>query len=157
LLPLVAGVCTYIVLSPDVFFLEKLECLLDIRIHFSAISNDHVLLILFRNYFPDMMWAYALVFGIFGAYGGHTAAWAKALIVSLVFSAFLELMQLTAFVPGVFDIFDIAAEWLAEAAAVLVIQKNNREVSQHDQKKDCTTGDSVLRTVWRHGAGKRIT
>ena len=76
-----------------------------------------------RNYFLDMMWGYALVYALYLFTGNDTAELMKILIIAFIFSAIMEVLQLTPFVRGTFDIFDIIVEFLAEVSAVFIIKK----------------------------------
>ena len=47
----------------------------------------------------------------------------RILIYVLVFSTFLELLQLLPTVPGTFDLLDMLVEGVAEILAVIIIKK----------------------------------
>ena len=88
-----------------------------------VLPTDSVFLGLVRNYLPDMMWGYSLVFALFCIIGNNAAGVWKVFGIAFPFSAALEMMQKVSFVPGTFDVFDIFAEFLAETAAACIIYK----------------------------------
>ncbi|MBR5799981.1 MAG: hypothetical protein IKY23_07940 [Lachnospiraceae bacterium] len=74
-----------------------------------------------RNYLPDMLWGYALVFALFQIVGNNAADTKKVMVISFLFSAFMELLQLSSSVKGTFDVLDIGAMLVAEVFAVFII------------------------------------
>lgn len=115
LCPIAIGALVYYLTSPDVLFIQKAKTFIDV--------TDSVFLRLVRNYLPDMMWGYSLVFALFYIIGNTTADIWKVLGIAFPFSAAMEMMQKTSFIPGTFDVFDIFVEFLAEIIAVSIIYK----------------------------------
>lgn len=99
--PLAIGTLIYCLASPDRQFFLRLA----------------------RNYLPDMMWGYSLVFSLFCIIGNNAASIGKVLGMAFPFSAAMEMAQKASFVPGTFDVFDIAVEFLSEAIAACIIYK----------------------------------
>lgn len=71
-----------------------------------------------------MMWGYALIFALFYLLGNNTAMLVKIFFVAFLFSAAMEILQLTPIARGTFDICDIFVEFLAEIIAVFIIKKH---------------------------------
>ncbi len=93
------------------------------KVHVQIFSTGSGFLRLVRNYLPDMMWGYSLVFALFLIIGNNVASISKVFGMVFLFSAVMEMMQKGSFVPGTFDVFDIAVEFLAEAIAACIIYK----------------------------------
>lgn len=121
--PIMVGVFIYYLVSPDVIFVRKIDAVIGgvINIHISSIDN--IIFKLIRNYFLDMLWGYALVFALFYIIGNNAVGIGKLLRIAFVFSAAMETIQIAPLVHGTFDIFDIGAEFLAEAIAAFIIYK----------------------------------
>lgn len=126
--PIAVGAFIYGMASPDVIFLKKASDFIGGTIPVPVFPADSVFLRLIRNYVPDMMWGYSLVFALFCIIGNQAAGVWKAFWIAFPFSAAMEMMQKLSFVPGTFDVFDILAEFLAEtAAACIIYQLYSRE------------------------------
>ena len=69
-----------------------------------------------------MLWGYSLVFAVYMIIDNNAASM-RMLIYVLVFSTFLELLQLLPTVPGTFDLLDMLVEGVAEILAVIIIKK----------------------------------
>ena len=120
LLPLLAGASLYIISSPNVIFLKYLKLRIVIA---SELMNPHIWFWpILRNYIPDMLWGYSLVFAVYMIIDNNAASM-RMLIYVLVFSIFLELLQLLPTVPGTFDLLDILVEGASEMLAVIIIKK----------------------------------
>jgi hypothetical protein len=83
----------------------------------------------------DMMWGYALVFALYFIMGNNAAGLTKLIMIASFFSTVMELLQLTPFVRGTFDVLDIIVEILAEATAVFIIKKHFME-EFHNEKEN---------------------
>ncbi|MCM1089234.1 MAG: hypothetical protein NC413_00155 [Muribaculum sp.] len=129
LCPLAVGALVYCLASPDVFFIQKAGAFIGAAGSGHVFPTDSVLLRLVRNYLPDMMWGYSLVFALFYIIGNIAADIRKVFWVAFPFSAMMEMMQKTSFILGTFDVWDIFVEFLAEVIAVYIIHKlySNRE------------------------------
>jgi uncharacterized MnhB-related membrane protein len=126
-LPLFFGAAFYYLVAPDVFFVQKIDALLGWGLHFPVTGNRPFLLRLARNYLPDMLWGYALMFALYGILkDNNVAKTGKILGLSVFFSLVLELLQLTPFIAGTFDIFDLLAEAGAQSLAAIII---NHEIA----------------------------
>lgn len=121
--PLAAGALIYCLAAPDVIFIKRTEDFLGWAFHMQKFPTGGAFLRLIRNYLPDMMWGYSLVFALFYIIGNNAASIWKVFWMAFSFSAVMETMQKVSFVPGTFDIFDIAVEFLAEAIAACIIYK----------------------------------
>lgn len=77
------------------------------------------LVLFFRNFASDMLWAYALFFAVSFIEEGR-----KAVIYATLFAAGIEVFQGCGMIAGTFDLWDIWLEWLAIAAAWLVEKQN---------------------------------
>lgn len=121
--PILIGAFLYYLTSPDVFFVKVIDALIGgvSRIHISPAKN--IILKLIRNYFLDMLWGYALVFALFYIVGNSAVKIGKIWGIAFIFSAAMEIIQITPFIQGTFDVLDIGAEFLAEAIAAFIIYK----------------------------------
>ena len=54
----------------------------------------------------------------------NTASLFKIFVIAYVFSVIIEILQLTSFVKGTFDVFDLVVELIAEIAAVFIIKND---------------------------------
>lgn len=123
LLPLLAGALIYILFSKDVYFVKFLPVpIMEAGALEPYMLNNPFLKIL-RNYVPDILWGYALVFALFQAMDNNTADINKVLFVAALFSVVMELLQLSSKVKGTFDVLDIAVMLVAEVFAVFIIKK----------------------------------
>ncbi len=93
------------------------------KVHVQIFSTGSGFLRLVRNYLPDMMWGYSLVFALFSIIGNNVASISKVFGMVFLFSAVMEILQKVSFVPGTCDVFDIAVEILAEAIAECIRDK----------------------------------
>lgn len=121
--PLAAGALIYCLAAPDVIFIKKTEDFMGWAFPMQKLPTGGTFLRLIRNYLPDMMWGYSLVFALFYIIGNNAASIRKVFGMAFSFSAVMEMMQKVSFVPGTFDVFDIAVEFLAEAIAACIIYK----------------------------------
>ena len=69
-----------------------------------------------------MLWGYSLVFAVYMIIDNNAASM-RMLFYVLVFSIFLELLQLLPTVPGTFDLLDILVEGASEMLAVIITKK----------------------------------
>ena len=161
ILPLLFGAFLYGLLSPDVFFMKAAgsypgRCFLWAEVLPSAFLLGKGTIRQIRNFLPDMLWAYALVFALRFLMGQKEGELFKIFITSAVFSTVLELLQITSFVRGTFDFFDILLEVLAEAFAVFVIEMSTVRKWRDYEKKGKNSGNRPLSfPVRRDGTGKR--
>ena len=120
--PVIIGAFIYYLISPDVFFVKKIDAVIGdvINIHITPAGNFFKLV---RNYFLDMLWGYALVFALFYIIGNNAVKIGKILGIAFIFSAAMEFIQISTFIQGTFDIFDIGVEFLAEIVAAFIINK----------------------------------
>lgn len=123
LVPILLGTIIYYIISPEVIFVQQIDAFLGRGIHVNYLDLNSILMEFVRNYLLDMMWGYALVFALYLFIGNNTAKLTKILIIAFVFSAIMEILQLTTFASGTFDIFDIFVEFIAEVFAVFIIKK----------------------------------
>lgn len=123
LVPIIIGAAIYYVISPNVIFVQQLDSLLAREIHVNTAYSNTSIIRFVRNYLLDMMWGYALVFALFLFTGNNAAEIRKIFIIAVIFSAVMEILQLTSFAKGTFDVFDIIVEFLAEVTAVFIIKK----------------------------------
>lgn len=121
--PIVVGTLIYSMASPDVIFIKKAADFIGGTVRMPVLPTDSVFLQLVRNYLPDMMWGYSLVFALFCIIGNNAASVWKVFGMAFPFSVTMEMIQKMSFIPGTFDIFDIFAEFLAETIAVCIIYK----------------------------------
>lgn len=122
LCPIAVGTLVYYLASPDVLFIKITGAFIGRTAGgLQGFPAGSVFLRLIRNYVPDMMWGYSLVFALFFMIGNNAADIWRVLGIAFPFSVVMEMMQKTSFVPGTFDVMDVLAEFLAEAIAVCII------------------------------------
>lgn len=123
-IPLLIGTIFYYFFSPNVIFVRNIDKILGNGIHFNFTLESNWLLRFIRFYVLDMLWAYALLFALFFIIGdNNTANIKKIFIMALIFSAIMEILQLTPHVEGTFDFLDMFFELGAEIIAVFIIKK----------------------------------
>lgn len=122
-IPILVGAVIYYLFSPNVIFVKWLDKIIGCAIHFDYILENVLLVRIIRFYFLDMLWGYALVFALYLILGNNTASLKHIFCISFVFSAFMEILQLTSFANGTFDFMDIFFEFIAEMFAVFIIKK----------------------------------
>lgn len=120
-IPIVTGAVIYYLLSPGVDFVRLFDKTLGISRNPIVYVFDNTFIRLFRNYIPDMLWAYALLFSVYAINVTNKAEKWKLLLITMAFSGLLEVIQLTPYIHGTFDPMDIVVEFLAELIAALFI------------------------------------
>ena len=124
IVPILTGAVIYYVTSPDVIFVRQLDTILGMRVHMYDISYHSTIVRFIRYYALDMLWGYALVFALYFILDNNTASLFKIFVIAYVFSVIIEILQLTSFVKGTFDVFDLVVERVAVIAAVLIVTRN---------------------------------
>ena len=122
IIPLLIGAVIYYLISPEVIFVKELDAQMGQGIHFNVDYTDKGWLRIFRNHFLDALWAYALVFALFFVSDNNAASVWRIFGIAFLFSAIMEILQITPMVKGTFDTWDIIVEFLAEIVAVFVIK-----------------------------------
>ncbi len=130
ILPLFIGILIYFITSPDVIFVKASVPIFGMITHREYILEDNGWIRFIRNYMPDILWAYALVFVLYFVLGNSAARVKTTLLIALVFSTVMEVMQLFPIIPGTFDVMDILAEAIAVIIAVFVIKKHYEEAGK---------------------------
>lgn len=120
-LPLLLGSAIYYLYSPDVLFVRSIDSTTNLNFHIKIDGSVWVFLFV-RNFFLDMLWAYALVFMLYYLIGNNTANLRKIFLIAFSLSVAMEILQITPIVEGTFDLCDIAVEFLAEVVAVFIIK-----------------------------------
>lgn len=134
--PILIGAFLYYLISPDVFFVKVIDALISgvSKFHISPVKNIFFKLI--RNYFLDMLWGYALVFALFYILSNSAVKIGKIFWTAFIFSSAMEIIQITPFIQGTFDVFDIGVEFLAEAIAAFIIYKIYFKEDFQNEKKN---------------------
>ena len=127
--PLLVGAVIYWFTSTDVIFVEVVRSIWGRPIHTGIGNIGGGIARLVRYYMSDILWAYALVFALYLAVGSNAARVKTAFVIAVVFSAVMEVIQLSPVIPGTFDVIDILVEATAEAIAALIIKKQYEEAS----------------------------
>lgn len=124
LIPLFIGGTLYYFWAPDAIFVEIIDRFTGRETCQSIIVLNNGFLRFLRFYFLDMCWGYALIFSLYAILGNNTAGfnW-KIFLLAFVFSASMEILQMTPLVKGTFDVFDILCETFAEGIADFIIRK----------------------------------
>ena len=118
------GSLIYYLISPEVIFVEKINSMTGWKFN---IGYENNVIKIIRSYVPDILWAYALMFSLVVITGNKTAGIWKMYIVAIIFSAIIEMLQLTGIFKGTFDIVDIVVELIAELIAVFIIKVHYEE------------------------------
>lgn len=120
-IPLLLAAIFYFLFCPDVYFVKYICNFLRIT-SFHNVFDDQWVFVLFRNYLPDFLWAFSLMY-----FGKCIYASRKKydLIFGIIiaFQIFLEIMQLTSLITGTFDILDIFVELLADIIVIKIMFK----------------------------------
>lgn len=124
LVPIALGTIIYYLFSPDVMFVQRIDEVFGGGLHFYSIVEGSTAFRIVRNFFPDMLWAYALIFALFFVSGNKTAEISKIFLIAFSFSAVMELLQMTPLAKGTFDMLDILTEFIAEIFSVFIIKIN---------------------------------
>jgi hypothetical protein len=126
----------YCITSPDVFFVKAASTFFKLSDRIIVADFGNLLIRFVRNYIPDMAWGYALVFSLYAIAGDQTEKGLYTLaFIAIVFSAAIEIIQMTHIIRGTFDLWDIAAELLTEVTAVFIIKNHFLREVQHEKKK----------------------
>lgn len=127
-LPIIVGGIIYYFLSPEVFFVKRINEYWGFPQRQTVVLVNNIFLRFVRNYFMDFLWAYALTFAIFITWGNNAADINKIVVVAFLFSTVMESLQLVPKINGTFDVFDITIEFFAElfAAVIIKIHKGER-------------------------------
>lgn len=123
ILPIILGAVIYYLTSPEVIFVKQIDHFLGNGFHIVGLSTENQVLRFIRNYGLDMLWGYAFVFALFLVVGNNAADLMKSFLIAFLFSTAMEILQLTSFAKGTFDVYDIVVEFLAEIIAVFIINK----------------------------------
>lgn len=117
-MPILIGLIIYSLLCPDLVFIKMITNITGLKIRVTGLENTFI-----RNYLPDLLWAYSLLFALLFINNNGTAGLKKIFLVSVIFSALVEFLQKLFIIRGTFDIGDIIVEIIGEVIAVLIIKK----------------------------------
>lgn len=124
IIPILIGAIIYYFFSPNVLFVRYIDDKLGIAFHFVNAIDENEVLQFVRYYFLDMLWAYALVFALYGIMDNNSANLVKIFLMTCLFSTVMELLQITPLANGTFDMGDVILEMVAEVIAVFIIKKH---------------------------------
>lgn len=126
IIPLSVGFLLYYFMSPEVLFIKTIDTLIGREAHKVLFKETTGIVKFLRFYGLDMLWGYSFVFALYSILGNNTANLKVIFIIAFIFSAFMEILQLTPFANGTFDLLDIIFEFLAELLAVFIIKNYAR-------------------------------
>jgi len=129
-IPLLIGSVLYYFMSPETIFVAMIDRFTGQIVGRNTITLHNGILRFIRFYFLDMCWAYALTFSLHAILGNNTACLKKSILLAAVFSAVMEMIQLTPVVKGTFDVLDILYEALAVGIAVFIIKYAHEEANE---------------------------
>lgn len=152
-LPILAGSLMYYVASPQVIFVKNIDRLLGVSLH---VEMENIFVIILRSYMPDMLWAYALVFSLMMVTGNKTANVWKMFAIAGMFSTIMEVLQITGYVKGTFDVMDIIVEIIAELMAVFIIKRHDMRRKSYEKNQEVHRGTAVPDSICCDGNGKRL-
>lgn len=118
------GMLFYYIFSPDVIFVKKLDEITSGGFHIDINGKSNFLISFIRNYALDMIWAYSLVYALFLFTDKKLSELIGVIVVAFIFSTTIEFLQLTKYVKGTFDIYDVVLEAVAEIIAFTLIRIN---------------------------------
>ncbi len=117
---LVGGIIYYLFL-PDVLFVKAIDNVLPFSIHFSVSTTSPVIVVL-RYYLFDFLWALSLTSCISLFYDNfHIKSLLMIFSTVSITEIVLELIQLSAYIPGHFDYRDIVVELSADIITLSVL------------------------------------
>lgn len=151
--PIIAGSLIYYVISPEVIFVRNIDRLLGVSLH---VGTENTFVIIMRSYMPDMLWAYALVFSLMLVTGNRTANVFKNFVIAGTFSTIIEVLQITGYVKGTFDVMDIVVEIVAELMAVFIIIKHDMRRKSYEKNQEVHRSIGVSDSICCNGNGKRL-
>lgn len=120
--PLIMGAVIYYLISPEVIFIKMFSNHGGITTPLK-LNQSHVIYRFIRNYFLDMLWAYALMNTLIFLIGKSSSTIKISVSIAVIFTVILEGVQLTSFVSGTFDVWDIMVEIIGELFAVWMNKK----------------------------------
>lgn len=132
-LPLVVGGLLYYIFFPEVIFVKKLDSITNIDMHIILPGLFSKPLRIFRNYFFDLLWAYALACVIYLFIENNARANIWSICGATMLGALLEMLQLFGVTLGTFDIWDIIVECGGAVAGVIII-KTTRRKKQNEER-----------------------
>lgn len=114
--PLIIGGILYLYLRPDSIVATFCRDAIGLNIGFDI---DNPMITLVRYYLGDCLWAYALTVSVSMVLYDNSVV--TVFVFCILFEAILEILQLTGWVWGSFDIWDIVVEVISSGLAVLRI------------------------------------
>ena len=128
LIALAFGSFFYLIFCPDVWIVKKVQDLFGITFQISVTKTvPYVLLKWVRNYLCDFLWAYALLFAMDLFWPVKKYRMIGSFLAAFAFGTGMEILQISDRVTGVFDVWDILAELIAECLAMLIIYVYRRK------------------------------
>ncbi len=121
-IPLVVGAVIYYLYSPEVVFVKNINSVMGLNYQEAILEKNNIILQFIRNYYLDMLWAYALVMTLFFIMYDNTVKLYELLGIAFSFTVVLEILQVIPSVKGTFDFCDILVELLTEVIAVFIIK-----------------------------------
>lgn len=122
LVPILIGTTYYILFCPDTFVTKwlfetmhltaKPILLLDTSLWWAELLD---------GYLCDFLWAWSLTFLLVLILGTKKSSLLVACVIAMGFEIIMESLQMTSYVAGVFDIFDIVVECMATCVAILIL------------------------------------
>ncbi len=121
LIPLCIGAFVYYLCCPDVLFVKCLDRYTGIGFHFPQEVSRNVVLVFFRNYILDLLWAFSMTCMI------CIILWKSrfyrfAFSIPLITGILLEFFQKEHVLSGTFDYYDIMFEFVGVVIALVVCE-----------------------------------
>ncbi len=151
ILPILAGTVIYLIISPQAYVTKFFWQISGMANPFRNINiNEMPLLVrVIRYYLCDYLWALALTHMIFLILGGEKPG--MSIIISMAFCMAYEVLQLTSFVPGVFDPWDLVVESIAGLTVIAEVLRKRRKEYEKSNRSFISS-----ECIWRDGSGQRI-
>lgn len=121
--PMCVGFIIYLIYNPNVYIIRFCTSICPSVQQLHVNNGGGMLEKIIRNYACDFLWAYALTAGVFlwENYFERSARYAMSL--SITFAFFIEIIQVSSYVPGTFDYIDLLVEGCAIFMAFIMTKK----------------------------------
>lgn len=139
-IPLLLGVCVYVIFRPDTYIARCLYILFPTSVLENIqVGTEHVFC---KNFMCDMLWAYALYAAVAVCVGTQNRITAGG--ISWGLCIFVEVLQQIGLLNGTGDVWDVMFEGVAIVAAIVVItiyerkgKTNEKENKENFERYGC--------------------
>lgn len=128
-IPIIIGTIIYILLSPNAYITKLFWGIINEGNPLSKINIMEMPIIVrwIRYYLCDILWAYALTYSIVCIlWNGSVCSAVNACVVSVIFIMVVEISQITNYISGTFDYFDLIFQIVTSFFAGIIYYKKRR-------------------------------